>query len=221
MAVFSIRPDQMEDKNMTKNVWFLGLLACVLALGTLLAGCETPTNADKWSPVTSLSQMDGTWKFSYSETQTLPEWAAGAEFIINRFADKLPPEALTYLPMISMMSNVKVTAEVEGTLTINAAAQTVKSSGTATMTFSGEGAGGAYFMLKLMSGRLGEYGITDVQFNDSKNSITMPSYDFGPVPINDDDMAALLANTDMQINQNGKKIKISRPDSKDIILTKQ
>ena len=207
---------------MKKNVWFLGLLACALALGTLLAGCETPTNAgkDKWLPVTSLRQLDGTWEFSYSETQTLAEWAAGAEYILDCLADDLPPEALLSLTMISTMDNVKVTAEVEGTLTINASEQTQSSSGTAAMTFSGDGSKGAYTMLKLMSGKLDEYGIPDVLFNDSKQSMTVP-YEFGPELIDDDYIEAILAT--MEINQNGKKIRISEPGlgSREIIATKQ
>ena len=205
---------------MKKNVWFLGLLACALALGTLLAGCETPTNAgkDKWLPVTSLSQLDGTWEFSYSETQTLAEWAEDFEGILG---EELPPEAQIYLSMMSimmstMMSGVEVTMKVEGILTIDADEQTVEGAGTATVAFSGDGSE----LIKIYIGLLMREMPDNAVFDPLKNSITMP-YDFGPEPINDDKIADVPAT--MEISQDGKKIKISEPGlgSREIIATKQ
>ena len=192
---------------MKKNIWFLGLLVCALAL---LASCETPTNADKdkWSPVTSLSQLDGTWKFSYSETQTLAEWA---ESITDYLGNELPPQAQMYL---SMISDVKVTTKAEGTLTIDASAQTAERSGTATMTFSGDGSNLIiYGLLNIMSEMP-----DGVSVDLAKKSIIM-DISSEPSPLNSDVITVLLANT--QINQNGKKIKISGLSSKDIIATKQ
>jgi len=206
---------------MKKNV---RLLVCVLALGALLAGCETPTNADKdkWSPVTSLSQLDGTWKFSYSETRTLEEWVEDFKDISG---EELPLEAQILLSMMmGMMSSVKVTMTVDGILTIDADERTVESSGTTTTKFSGNGSNGVYLLLKQ---QLGEYDIPDVQsvqFNDSEQSMTM-TYDFGPGPVGDDDnIANVLATIEIatiEINQKGDKIRISGPDSREIIAVKQ
>ena len=199
---------------MTKNVWFLGLLVCVLALGALLAGCDTPTSADKLLPVTSLSQLDGTWKFSYTETQTLAEWA---KFVTDYLGDDDLGFDIDNLASLGIdPSKIRVNMKVEGTQTINASAQTAKSSGTATMTFSGDGSdlliiGLLVYMSEMPDG---------VSVDPLKKTVTM-DISSEPYPLNSDDIADLLANT--QISQDGKKIKLSVPGlgSREITATKQ
>ena len=56
----------MENK---KN-FLLGMLIIVLALGITVVGCDNDPEGDTWSKITSLSQLDGTWKGSYSDTAT-------------------------------------------------------------------------------------------------------------------------------------------------------
>jgi hypothetical protein len=57
---------------MKKNNFFVGTLVLVLVLGFWAIGCDTTTGGetDTWSNITSLSQVNGTWKGSYSETVT-------------------------------------------------------------------------------------------------------------------------------------------------------
>ena len=203
---------------MKKNVWFLGLPVCILALGALLAGCETSAGADKWSPVTSLNQLDGTWKYSYpDETQTLAEWAEGAESIM----DYLGADDLGFDFDINDLASwgidpgkVKVTAKVEGTQTINANAKTQSGTGTATMTFSGDGSDLLILGLQFMGSNIPD----GVSVDPSNKSVSI-DISFRPEPIDDDAIADLLANT--QISQDGKEIKITGPGSREIIATKQ
>jgi hypothetical protein len=56
---------------MKKNIFF-GTLVLVLALGFWLIGCDNTIGGeiDTWSNITSLSQVNGTWKGSSSETET-------------------------------------------------------------------------------------------------------------------------------------------------------
>jgi hypothetical protein len=223
MAVFSRRPDHVEGKNMTKNVWFLGLLVCVLALGALLAGCETSNSTgadkDKWSPVTSLSQLDGTWKFSYTETQTLAEWAAGAESIMDYLGEGDLGFDFDIKDLASMgidPGKVRVTVKGEGTQTINANAKTLASAGTAAMTFSGDGSDLIILGLLVMISEM-----PDGVSVDAPNKSVAMDISSKPEPLDSDTIADLLANT--QISQDGKKIKLSVPGlgSREIIATKQ
>jgi hypothetical protein len=54
-----------------KRFW-LGMLAMVLVFGMTVVGCDNGSTGavDTWSDVTSLSQLNGTWKGSYTDTQT-------------------------------------------------------------------------------------------------------------------------------------------------------
>lgn len=46
------------------------MLVLVLVFGMTVVGCEIEPEADTWTNVTSLSQLNGTWKGSYSQTET-------------------------------------------------------------------------------------------------------------------------------------------------------
>jgi len=52
-----------------KKIW-LGILVMVLVFGIVAVGCKTDEEGDSWSNVTSLTQVAGTWKGSYSQTQS-------------------------------------------------------------------------------------------------------------------------------------------------------
>jgi len=45
------------------------MMVLVLVFGMLAVGCDEP-KGDEWTNVTSLSQLNGTWKGSYSQTGT-------------------------------------------------------------------------------------------------------------------------------------------------------
>jgi hypothetical protein len=56
-----------------KRFW-LGILVMVLVFGLTVVGCDDgstdDSKADTWSNVTSLSQLNGTWKGSFTQTET-------------------------------------------------------------------------------------------------------------------------------------------------------
>jgi hypothetical protein len=56
---------------MEKSVFF-GLLVLGLGISLVVTGCDTPTDPepDRWTNVTSLNQLDGTWKGSYRGTES-------------------------------------------------------------------------------------------------------------------------------------------------------
>ena len=51
-----------------KKIW-LGMLVIVLAFGMTVVSCDNGTT-DTWTDITSLSQVDGTWKGSFTYTET-------------------------------------------------------------------------------------------------------------------------------------------------------
>ena len=107
-------------KNFAK---FLGIIAFVAVIGFSMAACDDGSKddnggsgggVDTWSAVTSLTQLNGTWKGTQTETDT------------ELFADE----------------NITITTVTEVTMTItatNANTGTMSGSGKATMTFSGTG----------------------------------------------------------------------------------
>jgi hypothetical protein len=171
-----------------KKRYFSGLpVLLILALGFVLAGCPTDASEeDTWSNVTSLNQMDGTWKGSYSETQDIKDY----------FGDFWDENS-----MAPAFGNMKVTVSAEMTITINASAKTQATSMKMTMTFSGGNINVAWEMIKSSMGS-GD-GVT---FNDANHSISMTSSQTAQ-PISDTEISEMLAQG-IQINQSGTKIKI-------------
>jgi hypothetical protein len=59
---------------MTNKKFLLGVPVMALVLGMTAVGCDNGNNstgkADTWTNVTSLSQVNGTWKGSYTQTET-------------------------------------------------------------------------------------------------------------------------------------------------------
>jgi hypothetical protein len=62
----------LKEKTMTNRKFWLGMLVMTLVFGMMVLGCEngTTSDVDIWSDVTSLSQLDGTWKGSITDTET-------------------------------------------------------------------------------------------------------------------------------------------------------
>jgi hypothetical protein len=191
---------------MKKNEFFVGMLALVLVFGMVLLGCPTDTAEEKdtWSNVTSLSQLDGTWKGSYSETRTVKE-------VMEEIGETWTTE------MQIMFGDMKVTGDAEITSTINASAKTQSTSTQATLTFFGGNINLVWPELKKFMQNDG------VTFNDTNHSATMAQSSEAQ-PLTDDDITELL-ESGFQINQNGTKIKMPAGSmgegSPEIIMNKQ
>jgi hypothetical protein len=55
-----------------KSFW--GMLAAALVFGMILLACsDEPGESETWSDVTSVDQLNGTWKGSYSQTMSIKE----------------------------------------------------------------------------------------------------------------------------------------------------
>jgi hypothetical protein len=176
------------------KLFILGILGVLLTCGAVLLGCsdgtteETNTTGetDTWSAVTSLSQLNGTWKGSLNRTMTIKEWAESTGGIWNAEAQ-------------SLYGGMMVTDNTEATTTINAANKTQAFSMTRTISFSGGNIGTAWETMR--SGFLGWSGFT---IDDTKHSITRTQTQ-SPETLSDAEIAQTLANA--KINQTGKKIK--------------
>lgn len=188
-----------------KKRYFLGLPALMLAL--VLFGCpNNPEEEDTSSPVTSLSQMNGTWKGSFSNyTMTFKD------FLGDQWNEEL---------MNQMFVETKVTISVEEiTSTINASLKTKKlSAKKMTMKFSGSGALEAYQMFKQSF-----EDDPESVFDESNNSITA-NINQDEEPISDEELEEWLSGK-RKINQNGTKIKTPKDSMgtkhPEIIMVKQ
>ncbi|MDR2602829.1 MAG: hypothetical protein LBC53_10355 [Spirochaetaceae bacterium] len=184
---------------------FWKMFAAVLVFGMVLLGCPNDTTGEKydvWSNVTDLNQLNGTWKGSYSQTQTIKEmivalgetWEEG---------------------MSTTFGDMKVTTLTEITTTIKSADKTQSFSFKITMTFSGGNIDTAWTMIKE------GFNSESYTIDDSKHSITTQ---YGhDLPIKDEDIAKMLKG--FQINQNGTKMKIPADDmsegSPEVVMIKQ
>jgi len=171
------------------------MLVMVLIFGMTVVGCDngTTSESDTWSNITSLNQMNGTWKGSYSQN--------------NRpIKDVVEEQGGTWSPeMQTMYGNMRVTSRTDITLIINASAKTQATSMASTASYSGGNINIIWSMLKLSLESLAEQGVT-VTTNDANHSITM-SYSFPAETLSDAEITEML-NSGLQINQNGTKIKV-------------
>jgi hypothetical protein len=191
-----------------KKRYFSGLpVLLILALGFVLAGCPTDASEeqDTWSNVTSLNQIDGTWKGSYGETRDFKDFL-GDSWDENSMAP--------------IFGNMKVTASAEINITIHASAKTQAMSIKTTMAFSGGNIDAVWTLIKQNMVEPG----AEVTFNDANHSISMTYGSQTAQPISDAEIAEMLAQG-IQINQNGTKIKIPAGQigdgSPEVILAKQ
>ena len=179
---------------MNKN-FFSVMLVMVLIFGMTVVGCDngTTSESDTWSNITSLNQMDGTWKGSYSQN--------------NRpIKDVVEEQGGTWSPeMQTMYGNMRVTSRTDITLIINASAKTQAMSMALTGSYSGGNINIIWPMLKPVLESLAEEGVT-VTTNDATHSISM-TYSFPAETLSDAEITEML-NSVLQINQNGTKIKV-------------
>jgi len=122
-----------------------GVLAFMLVLALIFVGCDED-EPDVWSSVTSLSQLNGRWIGSYSETMSVAE-------LSNQGFGSL---------------NANVTVTVSEDMTINASAQTFSNTGSQTNRFDGSDGQTAYNLFKLQ-----HVYDPDITTNDSNRSVTM------------------------------------------------
>jgi hypothetical protein len=187
---------------MKKRRYVLGFAGVILAVSFVLAGCPIDSEEeDSWSNVTSLNQMNGTWKGSYSQTQAIKE------FIGEEWNES----------MGQLLGDIKVTTSAEMTQTINAGAKTWAAVIKMTVTFSGGNTSVLWGTIKE------NMGVSGATFDDTKHSMTY-TYDEPAQPLSDGQISEMLASG-IQINQNGTKIKMPagamEEGSPEIIFVKQ
>jgi len=223
---------------MKKNILFPGLPVYIWILGILCASCNTSTSPklDTWSLVTSLNQLDGTWKGVYQQTIAIQEVVD----LLDQTGDDTMPLLLDYmkeaLGPLGMMDNItwndvalllgdmKATISAEITVVIHASEKTQSESVNMTITFSGENIGIIWLLLiKPNLPELIAY-MPGTTVDDRKHSITLPEQSTTDQPITEEEIADLLSSG-LQINQSGNIIKIPAgtiwEGSSEIIMIKQ
>jgi hypothetical protein len=185
-----------------KKLWFV-MLVITLVFGLTVVGCDNGTTSkggDTWSNITSFSQLDGTWKSSYSQNnkpvkQLLEEY--GMEWDST---------------MEGMFGNMRVTSGTDITITIDAVNKTQKTSMKSTETFSGGNIETLWTVLsmylEMYLESLEEGGVTITDINNNKHSISM-EYSSDAQPISDEDIDEML-NSGLKINQDGTKMKMPK-----------
>jgi hypothetical protein len=174
---------------MKRNLFLRAMPAMALICTIAVIGCNNGTKEepDTWSNITSLNQIDGTWKGTYSQNNR-PVKDVMEEFGMPWDSD-----------MQILFGDMKVTARVDITMTIDAGDSTIKMDMASTGTFSGGNINELWPMLKLA---LVGYEEEDITINDTNHSITM-TYSIPAMEITDEDIAEI----GLQMNQNGTKIK--------------
>jgi hypothetical protein len=175
---------------MKKKELFVGMLALALVFGLLLTGCKTDSDeeeADTWSAVTTIAQLNGTWSGSFSTPpQTVQEFLGGAW---DGFSDVQK----------ALLTGINVTTSMEVAMTINATDNTQATSAKVTMTFSGTNIATAWEGIRAFIGGMGTV-------DNANHSVSMTNSS-AAAQITDADKKELL-ESDVQINQKGTKLKV-------------
>jgi hypothetical protein len=204
-----------KERIMTNKKFWLGMAVIALAFSFVLTGCPADGGeSDTWSKITTLQQMDGTWKGSFKYTTS----------ISDMFGDEEDGEdGEDGGGMFDNLGDIKVTMTVEMTTTINATAKTEAGSSKTTMAFSGGKINEVWPMIKLLLTSYPEEGDI-IETDEAKHSITITSSSSEPVQLTNQDIEELLSHN-LQINQKGNKIKYPanamHKGSPEIILSKQ
>jgi uncharacterized lipoprotein YehR (DUF1307 family) len=180
-----------------KKLKVFSLLALILALGLILAGCGGDAESDTWSAVTSFDQLNGTWKGSKSEKHTYKEWYAIWE---DTWTDY----------MEALYGNMSMEHKLDYVIVINSAVKTYSMTGVETQIYSGEKIASAWPVMLTWTWN-GDQPV----INDKDHSFSW-TWNNEPVTVTDN----WLQN--FQVNQNGKKIKVLKwfNDGTDLIFTK-
>jgi hypothetical protein len=216
-----------EEKIMTKKTIVVGSIVFATLLIFSMTACDNGSTGgtDTWEDVTSLSQLDGTWKGSYHYSGT------AREYYVEMLG--MTKEEWTSL---GIGNDARITGTQETTYTINASAKTLTISSKQTVTISGSNMATYWASQKESLNSLSEAGytvtVTDANhitmvynyengiivhgititlvFNPSKNTVTQTSTSTSSLTFDDDEeMLSSGLFSDVQINQNGTKIKIT------------
>jgi hypothetical protein len=177
-------------------------LVCMVLLvfGLMAVSCNSLADGngenDRWSGITSLDQINGTWKGSYSQSWTKKEaWEADGQ---NWTAE-----------METNYGDMLETFNGDITYSINSSAKT--SDQTMKSTYILSGGNIDTYWPGFSAGNAGREGIV---IDDSNHSITFTTMDTYSIGIGD--------FNDLQTNQNGTKIKVPASDGQpEIILIRQ
>jgi len=186
---------------MKKRSLLLGMLVIVLAFGMSVVGCDDSGGgggSDDWGPVTSLSQVNGTWKGSQTQTDSqggiTQKVVIEVTYVINATAK-------------TMAMTQKSTMTASGS-NVNSYWEYIKGNFEAGTVTETDDDGNTYTV--------------KTTINDSTHTITIEMTE-GARPISDDDFAEM--SSQIEISKNGKKIRqlISGEDEDKeyVILNKQ
>jgi len=194
-----------------------------LALTSSNSHFEKPggNDGETWSAVTSLAQLNGTWKGTYTEGPSPISDFFGAREDDGHGGGH-------EVDLTEMFGNMMVTIVSEMTATINATAKTLASTDKTIMTFTGGKINetGVWGKVKenLVGNSESEEGVTEtVTYNDNAHSATITRVESAQSM--EDEEIAMLTSGALQINQSGNKIKLPADmmgdGSPEVILSKQ
>jgi hypothetical protein len=178
------------------------ILAVSFVFSLILFSCGGDTGGDEWFSVTNLSQLDGTWKGSYSESMTLKD-------LISRgaFDDLGDYEAL----IKDMDVTINLNADI--TMTIDADQETQSSTIKYTLAFSGKDVDVIWAFVLIMGAESG------FEINNSKKTLSFTETSENN-PIDENDFLDVL-----EVNKDGTKIRVPADselgNSKPFVLNKQ
>ena len=160
----------------------LGIVFGIIVFGFVFPN-EIGADDDLWANVPNLDLLNGTWQGTYNQSQTIRE--------------QFEQEGMTWdSELQNVIGDIRLTERMEITISINASAKTVSTTGTYTQTYSGGNIRTLWPNLKQTLEGIGEEGTT-VNFNDTNYSIIVRYFYLNS-----------YNNIRFQINQNGSRLKI-------------
>jgi hypothetical protein len=190
-------------KAMNKTLAMLAAAALAACLFPMFLSSGQPPEEDAWVKVSSLEQLDGTWRGTAVKAVPVKEFAGSMwdSYLESVFG----PDA-------------KVTMALTEAFTINAAAQTAGGPQAVTYTFSGGNTTANWAGIRDIFVNIVHSSIYSVSFDDSTHSVTEYT-SFGPSPIGGD-IGGFLAQ--YEINQDGTKLRQpASDDNPEFIYTRQ
>jgi len=196
---------------MNKNFFFPVVLAIMLVFG--IVGCDNGTTSgttgggqtDTWSSVTSLNQIDGTWKGTFSFNNKL-------------LKDYMQETGYTWDSSYqAAYGDMRLTLRRDITLIFNSRVRTMTMFMVQTATYSGGNIDTMWPYMRKSAEENEDY--TMVTFNNDNHSITAMS-DYPAETLSDSDIKEMLSEG-LQINQNDTKLKMPLPPYGTIVFSKQ
>ena len=188
----------------SKKNW-VRMLVIVLVFGMMLIGIIFPARVsadDLWANVPNLALLNGIWKGTYSQSETLIEatergMQRQAEAVSSEIQNSIRNQHDQLIKQVQdMFGDMQYAIKGELTITINASTSTISVSGTNTMTYSGGNINTIWPAMK--TGLQNKDGIT-FSSNDAEHSITSKYYFLDSFE---------NKGIQFQVNQSGTKLKI-------------